>query len=140
VNLLPYVIASSTTRALLDQDDFVLVDCTAGAKTYTLPTAVGRLGKTFYLKKTDSSVNSAIFNTVSSQTIDGALTFSIGHQFRVIGVTSDGSNWHITSDYMPRLEGEGATDGDWRQFKSGSSLLMQRRESSVWVTKFEFEQ
>lgn len=139
INLLPYVISDSSSRALIDQDDFVLADCSGGAKTYTLPTAIGRRGKTFFIKKTDSSINNVIFATTGGQTIDGSSTFSFNHQYRVIGVTSDNANWHITSDYSPKLEGEGAADGDWRVFKSGTSLLVQRRESSTWTSKFEFE-
>jgi hypothetical protein len=49
VNLLPYVV-TATTRAVLDQDDLIVSDTTAGAQTFTLPTAVGRKGKIFLLK------------------------------------------------------------------------------------------
>jgi hypothetical protein len=52
---------------------------------------------------------------------------------------SDDVNWYIVHDYTPKEGGEGATDGDWRFFKSGTSFFVQRRESGSWINKFEFE-
>lgn len=139
VNLLPYVV-TGTTRAVLDQDDLIVSDTTAGAQTFTLPTAIGRKGKVFSFKKISASINALNIATTGGQTIDGnASPFSINQQNRCVSIISDDVNWYILQDYTPKEGGEGATDGDWRFFKSGTSFFAQRRESGTWTNKFEFE-
>lgn len=86
---------TDTPYAVLTTDQVILVDASGGATTATLPTAVGVGGKTYTIKKTDSSVNAVIVATTSAQTIDGETTFSIEGQYDTITVISDGANWNI---------------------------------------------
>jgi hypothetical protein len=71
----------------------ILCNATTAAFTVTLPTAVGNTGQIYTIKKTDSTANAVTVGTTSSQTIDGALTYSLPAQWNFVVVTSDGANW-----------------------------------------------
>lgn len=73
----------------------ILADATSGAVTITLPTAVGRKGQEYSIKKIDSSANAVTVATTSSQTIDGSTTKSLATQYSKTSVVSDGANWFI---------------------------------------------
>ena len=118
INLPDYVDSSSASRAVFDQDGLIIVDATAGSKTYTLPTAVGRVGKIFSFKKIDSSTNSVIIDPNGAETVNGASTFSFNRQYRTIAIMSDGTGWNIISDYSPLLE-----DSDYSVRRAGQTLL-----------------
>ncbi len=72
-----------------------LVNCTGGALTITLPTAVGIQGREYVIKKTDSSANAVTLATTSSQTIDGAASLTISAQYSLYRVQSDNANWQV---------------------------------------------
>lgn len=74
-----YISANYTVGPL---DEILLVDCTAGAITITLPDAVGNTGLSLYIKKIDSSGNAVTIATVNNQTIDGAATQTISTQWQ----------------------------------------------------------
>jgi hypothetical protein len=78
-----------------DSDTVILCDASGGAFTITLPTAVGRAGKVFYIKKTDSSANGVTVDGDGTETIDSATTQVIATQYNAIKIISDGSEWHI---------------------------------------------
>lgn len=88
--VLPYATASST-YAIRTQD--YLVNFTSGTFTATLPTAVGCTGKEYRLKNSGTGV--ITIATTSSQTIDGATTYSLGSQWKYVSVVSTGANWII---------------------------------------------
>lgn len=88
--VLPYATASST-YAIRTQD--YLVNFTSGTFTATLPTAVGCTGKEYRLKNSGTGV--ITIATTSSQTIDGATTYSLGSQWKYVSVVSTGVNWII---------------------------------------------
>jgi hypothetical protein len=69
------------------------VDATAGAVTITLP-AVGCVGCTFTIKKTDASAN-AVTVSPPSGTIDGAGSFSLATQYKFVRLVSTGSVWMV---------------------------------------------
>lgn len=78
-----------------DSDNLILCDAATGSITITLPTALGRIGKVFRIKKIDSSGNSVTADGNGSETIDGSTTASLTVQYEAITIASDGSNWHI---------------------------------------------
>ena len=79
-----------------DGDDvLVRTDCTSGAVTITLYTAVGNTGKMVSVKKIDSSANAVTIATTSSQTIDGSTTKTISSQYNSLTMVSNGTNWDI---------------------------------------------
>ena len=91
--VLPYT-GQSATYAIKTSD--YLVNCTSGTFTATLPTAVGCTGKIYIIK--NSGAGAVTVATTSSQTIDGATTYSLGTQYKYVQVVSNGANWIITGN------------------------------------------
>lgn len=89
------VVSKTGTYAATMRDGVILGDATGGAFTVTLPTAVGRAGKTFTVKRINSGGNAVTVGTTSSQTIDGSTTYALSSQYASVTVVSDGANWHI---------------------------------------------
>jgi hypothetical protein len=91
----PSVVSKTTTYTITTSDSTVLCDATSAAFTVTLPTAVSVSGKTYVVKKIDSSANAITIATTSSQTIDTISTQTLGIQNAWLVMQSDGSNWQI---------------------------------------------
>lgn len=85
----------SVTSAYTALTTVSVISCSAttAAFSVTLPTAVNFSGLVYTIKKVDSSVNAVTVATTSSQTIDGAATFSLATQWSYVTVVSNGSNW-----------------------------------------------
>jgi hypothetical protein len=84
-----------TTDATLDETNgLVLVDASGGDVVVTLPTAVGITGRSYEIKKTDTSVNTVTVDGDGTETIDGELTQDVPYLATIV-VRSDGSNWFI---------------------------------------------
>jgi len=63
------VTSVTSTYSILPSDFLVLVDGTSGNFTVTLPTAVGRRGQTFRVKRTDNTLaNIVTLATTGGQT------------------------------------------------------------------------
>jgi hypothetical protein len=95
ISVTPNVVNKTANYTLTTTDGSVFCSASGGAFTITLPTAVSAGGKTYSIKKTDSSTNAVVVGTTSSQTIDGNLTQSLAIQNAWITVQSDGANWQI---------------------------------------------
>lgn len=80
---------------LTDLDECIIGDASGGTFNVTLPTAVGRNGQYYTIKKKDNSVNSITINTTSSQTIDGNTTYSLINQWSFVTVIAEAGNWLI---------------------------------------------
>lgn len=74
----------------------ILVDCTSGALTMTLPdpTAAPHVHARFVIKKVDSTGNAVTIATNGSETIDGSATASLASQWDSLTVWNDGTNWY----------------------------------------------
>jgi hypothetical protein len=84
----------------LDTDSIILMDTTSANKAVTLPTPIGRAGKSFTVKKTVAANRLDLTTTVG--TIDGLTTVSIWAIYSYLQVVSDGANWFIIdSDGAP---------------------------------------
>lgn len=94
---LPTLAISTKTGAytLVDGDHIILADANSAGFTLTLPTAVGRAGLVFHVKKVDATANAVVIDGNGSETIDGATTRSITIQHETVSIVSDGANWHI---------------------------------------------
>jgi hypothetical protein len=88
-------------------DETILGNASTSNITITLPTAVGATGKTYVVKKIDSSANTVTMATTSSQTIDGTLTRVFSNQYTGAQVQTDGSNWYI----LAWIDGRNGTAG-----------------------------
>jgi hypothetical protein len=90
--------AKTGAYTLTGTDDTVTGNATTATFALTLPTAVGIAGRRYVLKKTDASANAVTVATTSSQTIDGATTYSLATQYKYVIVMSDGANWIIVGN------------------------------------------
>lgn len=70
------------------------IDCVSSSMTITLPTAVGIAGRIYVIKNRGSGTTVTVATT-SSQTIDGATTYSLAAQYKYVTVQSNGSNWMV---------------------------------------------
>lgn len=75
----------------------ILVNCASESLSTLLPAASSVSGQQFKIKKIDSSANAATVTTTSSETIDGATTYSLPDQYDSVTVQSDGTEWWITA-------------------------------------------
>lgn len=92
----PFAVAAKTSAfTATDDDGMLLVDASSGAVTITLPTAVGRTGQTYEVKRTNAGANAVTVDGAGTETIDGALTASLATQYATVRVVSDGANWMI---------------------------------------------
>lgn len=73
------------------------MDCSGGTFTVTLPTAVNIVGRIYVIKNSSSGTTITVATT-SSQTIDGATTYSLPTQYSRVTVQSNGANWIILSN------------------------------------------
>jgi len=96
------ITTKNTAYTATASDETILANVSAGAFAITLPTAVGATGKTYCIKKIDSSANAVTVNTTSSQTIDGATSRLLTNQYDAIQVQGDGSNWFIIANTFGR--------------------------------------
>jgi len=83
----------TASAAHIDGDDYILVDASSAAVTYTLPRAVA--GVELDIKKIDSTANLLTIDGNGSETIDGATTATLSSQYDSVTVASDGTAWHI---------------------------------------------
>lgn len=81
-------------------DEVILVDASGAARTITLIAAASVAGRVLRIKKIDSSTNAVTIDGNSDETIDGAATYKLVHQYHHIEIISDGSNWHILDQHL----------------------------------------
>ena len=79
-------------------DDVILVDCTSGAVTITLPAAAstaltGNANKVWQIKKIDSTANAV---TIAG-TIDGFTNYHLVRQYETVDIISNGTALYQTS-------------------------------------------
>ncbi|MCS3799468.1 hypothetical protein [Niastella sp. OAS944] len=78
-----------------DTDEYVLVNATSNV-TITLPTATGRDGQIFTIKKLNDG-NSVTLVSNASQLIDGANSYSLISQWSFVTVVANGGSWIIVA-------------------------------------------
>lgn len=79
----------------LATDWVVLCDCTAGAITINLMTAVGIEGREITIKKIDSSSNYVTIDPAGAETVEGETTGEVQQEGESWTLVSDGANWRI---------------------------------------------
>lgn len=87
------IVVKPTTYTLTDDDDVVLGDNALTGFTLTLPTAIGRTGKVFYIKNINFAAVTIDGN--GSETIDGETTLVLSQKNQSVIISSDGANWVI---------------------------------------------
>lgn len=91
------IVSKSAAYTATNYDETVLGDATSAGFTITLPAAASVAGKRLRFKKIDSTTNIVLIDGNASETIDGALTFSLSYQNQELDIQSDGTNWQIIS-------------------------------------------
>lgn len=76
---------------ILESDILILI---SGNTTVFIPTAVGRPGKYYHLKKVDTGTTTTVAAT-GGQTLDGYPSVKVTQQYINLMIVSDGSNWLI---------------------------------------------
>lgn len=107
------VATETTTDTLTVSDDTVLADATSAAFTLTLPTAVGNTGKTFTIKKIDSTVNLVTIDGDGSETIDGDANRKLATQYESITLVSNNVSWSIANRRIPSSWASCTVTGTW---------------------------
>ena len=94
INLTAFTAAQTMTST----NEVLRFNATSAAITQALPTAVGRQGQVYTLKKVDTSANAVTVSTTLSQTIDGVATFTLTTLNKYVTVISNGANWEIIAN------------------------------------------
>ncbi len=87
--------AKTANYTLTSSDSVITIDASGGARTITLPTAVGVTGRQYTIKKIDTSSNAVTLATSNAETIDGSSTIKLYGQYQYRTLISDGTNWSI---------------------------------------------
>lgn len=85
-------ITSSSTAYTVTDDDRVLVLTGTTGRAFTLPSAVGRIGRTFWFKNGASADVDLTVTPAGSETVDTLSTFVLD-QHESVAIVSDGTNW-----------------------------------------------
>ncbi len=95
-----YAYASkSGAYTVTSADHAIACDATAGAFSVTLPGAASvGAGFVLVIKKVDSSGNAVTVDGNGSETIDGALTYSLASQWKYVALMSDGAGWLVIAN------------------------------------------
>lgn len=90
-------VESTSAVTLTDSHETVKVTAATGVPvTVNLPTAVGRSGKRFTIKKVDATTAAVTWDFYGSETADGSTSIAMTAQWDYRTIESDGSNWLIT--------------------------------------------
>lgn len=92
-------ITTVTGDLTLDASHRIII-CNNGSTTttITLPSAVGRKGRTYTIKRDDTSAANVTIAATSSQMIDGQVTYLLNNAKESLSIISDGAHWKKVSD------------------------------------------
>ena len=99
MSVLPFegAFTAYTSGTIAKTPGVYLVDATAGAVTFQLPSAVSLKGKFFFIKKSDAGANAVTVTCALSETIDGSGTSALAAQYDALLIVSDGVGWNIVA-------------------------------------------
>jgi len=91
----PVTNVSSGPYTVLDTDYVILVNATSGAITVNLPTAVGREGRIYNIKRINTNANLVTIDGAGAETIDNTATKVLALPYTAATIYSDNANWWI---------------------------------------------
>ncbi len=92
----PLIVTSTSASILLSAtNQVVLVNASGADRTMTLPAAAANSGRTYWIKKTDSSNNKVIIDPNGAELIDGFSTYEILNQYDAVMIVCDGTGWNV---------------------------------------------
>ncbi len=97
-----FTVLEITSNETADADEtFYNIDATAADVTLTLPPLTGLDGRAYFIRKSDSSDNSAIVDADGSETINGSATFTMTIPNDSIILLSNGTEWKTFGQVPP---------------------------------------
>lgn len=93
--------AKTSAYTVTDTDYYVPCDATGGNFAVTLPTAVGRAGQTYFIRKTQST-NNVTVTPNGAETINGKSTIVLQFENQILQIWSDGANWKAGNQHLFR--------------------------------------
>jgi hypothetical protein len=94
------ITGKTSNYTLTGGDHTILVNCSSGNVTLTLPTAVGCTGRMYIVKRIDDSVNAANINSNGSENIEGSTSAASVSGMSSIVLQSDNSGWWKVAEYI----------------------------------------
>jgi hypothetical protein len=92
------ITAKTTNYSILPSDEIILAYSSTSAITVTLPTAIGKDGQTYTIKRMNAGSNDVTVATTSTETIDGSSNYILSAIYKYIRVVSDGKYWVIVGN------------------------------------------
>ncbi len=130
--------AKITTYAITNSDYVIPCNDTSGSFTVTLPTAVGQLGKVFWIGKINSTLTTAVtISTTSNQTITplGATSTTINTQEEWLCVISDNANWHVLQRRIPSIWTAATVTGSWISNATYTAFYRRVGDTAQWTVQ-----
>ncbi|MGK5091237.1 tail fiber domain-containing protein, partial [Deltaproteobacteria bacterium TL4] len=90
------VSVTAANYSITSADGIILADTSGGARTLTLPTAVGISGRIYTIKLATAG-NTLTITPNGTETIDGSATQTLSVAGDVLTIVSDGTNWSALS-------------------------------------------
>ena len=94
------ITGKTSDYTLAGGDHTILVDCSSGNVTLTLPTAVGCVGRMYIIKRIDDTNNAANINSNGSEEIEGSTSPASVAAMGSIVIQSDNSGWWKVAEYF----------------------------------------
>jgi len=100
IAFIPPFAKKTAAYTLTAADNLIAADATTAAFAVTLPASNSlTAGRSYTLKKIDSSANAVTLTAAGTDKIDGAATYALATQYKYVTVTTDGvSNWLIEAN------------------------------------------
>jgi len=92
--------AKASDYTLTGGDHTILVDCSSGNVTLTLPTAVGCAGRMYIIKRVDGTANAGNINPNGSEEIEGSASPASVAAMSSVVLQSDNSGWWKVAEYI----------------------------------------
>jgi len=87
------IVSPTSSYTILNSDELIRMNCSAPC-TLTLPTAIGIPGKSFLIRKEDTTSNHIAINTVSAQLINLTSTYDLRTIYGTLHIKSDNVGYH----------------------------------------------
>lgn len=92
----PVAISTKTSNYTVQLSDNVLKgDATSGTLIFQLPSAASAVGRVFFFKKIDVSVNTVVVQAFGAELIDGLNNQTLSSQYMGFMLVTDGTTWAI---------------------------------------------
>jgi hypothetical protein len=92
------IVFKTTSYTILPSDEIIFAGSNTSAITITLPTAVGKDGQTYTIKRMNAGSNDVTVAAPLNDTIDGSATYILSAIYKYVKVVSDGKYWAIVGN------------------------------------------